>query len=191
MNIADLIFLSVGLATDAFSVAVCKGLSMRKINYRGAFITALFFGVFQAGMPLIGYFLGVYFADYINKFDHWIAFILLSFIGGKMIFDSCFGQDDDDTVSAEYRLDMKELLILSVATSIDALAVGIVFAVQGDSIFLSVSMIGIITFLLSFLGVIIGNRFGSKYEKKAQLAGGAVLVIIGLKLLLEGIGIIK
>ena len=164
---------------------------MRKINYRGAFITALFFGVFQAGMPLVGYFLGVYFADYINKFDHWIAFILLSFIGGKMIFDSCFGQDDDDTVSAEYRLDMKELLILSVATSIDALAVGIVFAVQGDSIFLSVSMIGIITFLLSFLGVIIGNRFGSKYEKKAQLAGGAVLVIIGLKLLLEGIGIIK
>lgn len=175
---------------DAFAVAICKGLNMTKINYRHGFIIALFFGFFQAIMPLLGWLLGTQLADYITAIDHWVAFFLLLFIGGKMVLDTFHGEDEESVCSDS--LDIKELFILSIATSIDALAVGITFALLPDTnIVLSVSLIGVITFALSFLGVIIGNKFGSKFEKKAQLAGGVILILIGLKILLEHLGIIS
>lgn len=186
MGIAELILVSLGLAMDAFSVSVCKGLSMKKINYKGAAVTALFFGVFQGIMPLIGYFFGSSFEQFISSFSHWIAFILLGFIGGKMIYEVIKG-GDEESVSSEYKLDIKELFILAIATSIDALAVGVIFAAQKTNLILSVSVIAGITFAVCLAGVIIGNRFGSKYEKKAELAGGIVLVIIGVKLLVDGL----
>lgn len=184
MGIAELLLLSVGLAMDAFSVSVCKGLSMKKIDYKGAAVTALFFGVFQGIMPLIGYFLGSRFERFISTYSHWIAFILLGFIGGKMIFEVIKGGDDEGSV-AEYKLDIKELFILAIATSIDALAVGVIFAAQKTNLLMSVSVIAGITFAVCLIGVIIGNRFGSKYEKKAELAGGGVLILIGVKLLID------
>lgn len=188
MSLLEIILLSVGLAMDAFSVAVCKGLSMKKIDYKGGAVTALFFGGFQALMPIIGYFLGNRFESYINAFSHWVGFVLLGFIGGKMIFEVFHSQDEEN--ANEYHLDIKELFVLAIATSIDALAVGIVFAAEKTNLILSVSMIGIITFILSFAGIIIGNKFGSKHEKKAELAGGTVLILIGLKILLQGLGVI-
>ncbi|MBQ8297583.1 MAG: manganese efflux pump [Ruminococcus sp.] len=187
MKLTEIILLSVSLAMDAFSVSVCKGLSMKKLDYRGGIATALSFGIFQALMPLIGYFLGSQFAEYITSFSHWVAFILLGFIGGKMIFEAVY---EEDEVTAAYKFDFKELMLLSIATSIDALAVGIVFATEKTNVALSVCLIGVITAVLSFVGVLIGNKFGSKYEKKAELAGGAILIIIGAKLLLEGLGVI-
>ena len=190
MTITELILLSLGLAMDAFSVSVCKGLSMKKIDYRGAVVTALFFGVFQGGMPLIGYFLGSRFEAFISRYSHWVAFILLGFIGGKMIYEVVFGKDDEEGDSKEYKFDIKELFILAIATSIDALAVGVVFAAQKTPVVSSVIVIGAITFVTSLIGVGIGNRFGSKYEKKAELVGGIVLVLIGVKLLLDGLGIL-
>lgn len=186
MSIAELILLSLGLAMDAFSVSVCKGLSMKKIDYKGAAATALFFGVFQGIMPLIGYFLGSRFEKFISTYSHWIAFILLGFIGGKMILEVIKGSDDEESI-LEYKLDIKELFILAVATSIDALAVGVIFAAQKTNLLVSVSVIGGITFAVCLIGVIIGNRFGSKYEKKAELAGGIVLILIGAKLLIDGL----
>ncbi|MBQ8348325.1 MAG: manganese efflux pump [Ruminococcus sp.] len=188
MGILELILLSVGLAMDAFSVSVCKGLNMKKLSLKNGAVIALFFGVFQAGMPLIGYFLGSRFADFISSFSHWVAFILLAVIGGKMVFEAVHGGDDDE--SGEFSLKIGELFILAVATSIDALAVGIVFVAAKVNLILSVSMIGIITFLLSFAGVIIGHKFGSRFEKKAEIAGGIILILIGLKLLLDGLGIL-
>lgn len=185
MNTAELLLLSLGLAMDAFSVSVCKGLSMKKIDYKGAFITALFFGAFQSLMPLIGYFLGSRFEKFISSYDHWVAFILLGFIGGKMIYEVYKG--DEKEMATEYRLDIKELIILAVATSIDALAVGVVFAAQKTALLYSVTVIGVVTFAVCFAGVIIGNRFGNKYEKKAELAGGVVLILIGIKLLIDGL----
>lgn len=193
MGFIELLFLSVGLAMDAFAVSICKGLNMTKINYRNAGIIALFFGVFQAGMPLIGYALGTRFAKYIESFDHWVAFGLLAFIGGQMIYEAVkCEEDDEDSDDDGDSLDIKQLFILAIATSIDALAVGITFALlDGMSIWFSVAMIGVVTFIISFFGVIIGNRFGNKYERKAELAGGVILVLIGLKILLEHMGIIN
>ena len=188
MGITELVLLSVGLAMDAFSVSVCKGLSMRKLNVKGGLITALFFGVFQAVMPLAGYFLGSRFAGYITSVSHWVAFILLGVIGGKMIFEAL--SENSEVESGDYRLDISELFLLAVATSIDALAVGVVFAAEEVRLMFSVVMIGVITFVLSFAGIVIGNRFGSRYEKKAEIAGGIILVLIGAKLLLEGLGIL-
>lgn len=184
MNTAELLLLSVGLSADAFSASVCEGLKMKKINRSGAFLTALFFGVFQALMPLAGYFLGRRFSDVTAKFDYWIAFILLGIIGIKMIIES-FGEES--TEDAVYRINIRELFLLAVATSIDAMAVGIVFSAQNSDIVLSVSVIGTVTFLLSLVGVTVGNRFGSRYGKKAGIVGGAVLIIIGVKLFTEGI----
>ena len=189
MGLAELILLSVSLAMDAFSVSVCKGLSMKRIDYRGGAATALSFGFFQAFMPVIGYFLGSRFEHYINSFSHWIAFILLGFIGGKMIYEA-FHDDEAEDSDNNYKFDFKELMLLSVATSIDALAVGIVFATEKVNLALSVTLIGVITAVISFAGVIIGNKFGSRYEQKAEIAGGAVLVLIGGKILLTGLGII-
>lgn len=189
MGIAEIILIALGLAMDAFSVSVCKGLGMKKINYGGAFVTALFFGIFQAVMPLIGWFLGSRFEEFISTYSHWIAFVLLGFIGGKMIFEVLKGGDEDGKIT-EYRLDFKELTVLAVATSIDALAVGVIFNAQSTNIFVTVGIIGIITFIVCLIGVAVGNRFGSKYEKKAELTGGIVLILIGVKLLLDGSGIL-
>ena len=188
MGIIGLILLSAGLAMDAFSVAVCKGLSMKKLSIRNGLIIASFFGVFQGAMPLIGYFLGSRFFGYINSVSHWVAFILLGVIGGKMIWEAF--HDEESEAEAEYKLAFCELTLLSVATSIDALAVGIVFAAAKVNLILSVIMIAAITFAISFAGVVIGNKFGSRFEKKAEIAGGAVLVLIGLKMLLDGLCII-
>ena len=188
MGIAELVVIAVGLAMDAFAVSVCKGLAMRKIDYKQTVLIAVFFGGFQALMPFFGWLLGRQFEKYITSFDHWIAFLLLAFIGGKMIYEAL--KKDEEAIENSARLDLKELVVLSVATSIDALAVGITFAFLKVNIALSVSLIGVITAVLSATGVFIGHKFGEKYKNKAELAGGAVLVLIGLKILLEHLGII-
>jgi len=185
MGFLELFLIGVGLSADAFAVAVCKGLSMRKINYRQSVVIALFFGGFQALMPLIGWGLGKQFEEYIVSIDHWIAFALLGYIGGKMIWDA-FREEESCPVS----FDLKELLIMAIATSIDALAVGITFAFLKVEIFQAITIIGCTTFALSLVGVFIGNRFGSRYKSKATLAGGVILILIGLKILLEHLGIL-
>ena len=190
MSIFELLILAVGLSMDAFAVAVCKGLSMDKITIKKVCIIGLWFGVFQAVMPLIGCFLGSTFESYITKYDHWIAFILLGFIGISMIKEA-FSKDEE---TADNSLSFKTMLILAVATSIDALAVGITFAFFIESIgylIFAVSAIGIMTFLLSALGVKIGNVFGDKYKLGAELAGGIILIFLGIKILLEHLGIIN
>lgn len=192
MGLIELILIALGLSMDAFAVAVCKGLNMRKINYNHALIIALFFGGFQALMPFIGWLVGTSFASFIDKYDHYVAFILLGFIGVKMIIDAVRGEEECKECRDGDRLDIKELFVLAVATSIDALAVGVTFALMPKlNVGWSVAIIGVITFLLSALGVVIGNRFGSKYQQKAELAGGIILVLIGVKFLLEGLGVIN
>lgn len=163
---------------------------MRKLNKKQTALIALFFGGFQAGMPLIGWLIGSKFAHYIESIDHWVTFILLAIIGGKMIKESF--EKDDECGCSETKLNLKELTALAVATSIDALAVGVAFALEYDrnTVFVAVALIGIVTALLSALGVFIGHKFGIKYKNKAELAGGLVLVLMGLKFLLEGLGII-
>lgn len=188
MSIIEIILVGVSLAMDAFAVSMCKGLSMPKINYKHALIIALFFGVFQAVMPLLGWLLGSAFEKYITTFDHWIAFGLLLILGTKALVDAIRDKDDDE--KKEYKLDFKELTALAVATSIDALAVGVTFAFLQVSLALSVSLIGVITFVLCLLGVIIGNKFGSKWKKPASIAGGVVLIFMGVKILLEHLGVI-
>ena len=186
----ELVVIAVGLAMDAFAVAVCKGLNMRKLDYKQTALIALFFGGFQAGMPLIGWFVGSRFAQYIESVDHWVTFILLAIIGGKMIVEAVKGEDECDC--CESKLNLKELTALAIATSIDALAVGVAFALEYDrnTVFVAVALIGIITAGLSAIGVFIGHKFGAKYKNKAEFAGGLVLVIMGIKFLLEGLGVI-
>ena len=186
MELFEIIAIGVGLAMDAFAVSICKGLSMKKINWKKAITIALYFGVFQALMPVLGYFLGSTFSSFVQSVDHWIAFILLAIIGGNMIKDST----DDEVEKRNDKVDVKTMLLLAIATSIDALAVGVTFAFFEVNLLLSISIIGIITFVLSFLGVIIGNKFGDKFQNRAELAGGIVLIIIGLKILLEHLGIL-
>lgn len=185
MNLIELFVLAVGLSMDAFAVSVCKGLSMGKIKGKHMCIAGIWFGGFQALMPLIGYFLGSFFSDMITRYDHWIAFILLVFIGGQMIRES-FGKEEcvDNSMSA------KAMFLLAVATSIDALAVGVTFAFLKVDIVPAVSFIGIITFIFSAAGVKIGSIFGAKYKSGAELCGGIILILIGLKILLEGVGIL-
>lgn len=187
----ELLIIAIGLAMDAFAVAVCKGLNMRKLDLKQTGLIALFFGGFQAGMPLIGWFIGSKFAQYIESVDHWVAFILLAIIGGKMIWES-FEKEEVDCGCEEAKLNLKELTALAIATSIDALAVGVAFALTYDrnTVFVAVALIGIVTALLSSVGVFIGHKFGVKYKNKAEFAGGLVLVLMGLKFLLEGLGII-
>lgn len=189
MGTIELILLSVGLAMDAFAVAICKGLNMRKMNYKNALILALFFGGFQALMPAIGYLLGKQFEKYITSIDHWIAFILLSIIGIQMIAES-FKKDEEKEEDAD-KLNLKEYFMLAIATSIDALAVGISLAFLSVSLVKSVSFIGIITFVISFFGVFIGNKFGARFKSKAEFAGGAILILIALKILLGHLGVIN
>ncbi|MGN1138695.1 MAG: manganese efflux pump MntP family protein [Ruminococcus sp.] len=187
------VLLGVGLAMDAFAVSVSKGLSMTKVKKKSALLIALFFGGFQALMPFAGFLLGIGFQQYIESVDHWIAFALLAFIGGKMIYESFKSESDDDTV-IDKPLKISELVLMAFATSIDALAVGVTFAFLGYNILqagCSVSIIGIVTFIISLAGVYIGNFFGSKYKNKAEFAGGLILVLIGAKILLEGLGVIN
>jgi len=186
MELFEIIAIGIGLAMDAFAVSICKGLSMKKIDWKKAIIIALYFGIFQALMPILGYFLGSTFSSFVQSVDHWIAFILLAIIGGNMIKDST----DDEVEKRNDKVDVKTMLLLAIATSIDALAVGVTFAFFEVNLLLSISIIGIITFVLSFLGVIIGNKFGDKFQNRAELAGGIVLIIIGLKILLEHLGIL-
>lgn len=187
----ELFVIGVGLSMDAFAVAVCKGLGMKMVNWRHAFVIALMFGGFQGLMPLIGWALGSQLTSLIEPVDHWIAFIVLVFIGGKMLWDAFRGDDGCETCGcAEEKLDMRELLMMAVATSIDALAVGVTFAFLGVNVMAAVVVIGVTTFALSFVGVVVGNRFGARFEKPATVAGGVVLVLIGLKILLEHLGVI-
>lgn len=185
MGILEMLLIGVGLAMDAFAVSVCKGLGMRKINYKHAFITALFFGGFQAFMPFIGWLLGTQFEKYITAVDHWIAFLLLLFIGGKMIFEVIKERNSDEAETANEKFSYKQLVAESIATSIDALAVGITFAFLNTGIVLPVAIIGIVTFVIAFSGVVIGNRFGARFKGKAELAGGVILILIGIKILAE------
>ena len=185
MSILDLFILAVGLSMDAFAVSVCKGLSLGKIKPKHMCIAGAWFGGFQALMPLIGYFLGRFFAEMIEKYDHWVAFVLLAIIGGNMIKESF---DKDEKVDSS--MDVKSMLLLAIATSIDALAVGVTFAFLQVQIVPAASFIGVITFIFSAVGVKIGSLFGTKYKSKAELFGGIVLVLIGIKILLEGIGVL-
>ncbi len=185
MGIVELLLTAIGLSMDAFAVSVCKGLGMRKMRYDQALVIGLYFGVFQALMPLLGWLLGTSFSRYIQAFDHWIAFVLLVFIGGKMLWDVFHEKEESAAEKSDARLDHKELFMLAIATSIDALAVGIAFACLDVQIWSSVSIIGCVTLVLSFCGVWIGNRFGNRFEKKAEIAGGVVLLLIGVKILLD------
>lgn len=184
MGIIELLLIGVGLSMDAFAVSVCKGLNMRKVNKLHCFVIALFFGGFQAIMPLIGWMLGRQFEQYITAVDHWIAFVLLAFLGIKMILDTC-KVEEEEICKTESSLNLKELFVMAVATSIDALAVGITFAFLKVNIVLAISIIGCTTFVLCIGGVFVGNIFGSRYKNKAEIAGGVILVLIGVKILVE------
>ncbi|MCH3916868.1 MAG: manganese efflux pump MntP family protein [Spirochaetia bacterium] len=188
MGTTELILIAIGLSMDAFATSICKGLCMKKINYGQTFIIALFFGGFQALMPLLGWFLGSRLQSIISTYDHWVVFALLSFIGIRMIRES-LAKDKEENCTV--RLDLKELLMLAIATSIDALAVGIGLALlPGMDITRAILVIGFITFAISFVGVMIGNRFGTRFKNKAETAGGILLVLIGLKILLQHLGFI-
>lgn len=187
----ELLLIGVGLAMDAFAVSVCKGLAMRKVNKKQAVVIALFFGGFQALMPFVGWMLGSQFEEYIVTIDHWIAFVLLGFIGGKMIVESRKSEDEEIEIrKMDAPLDYKELVVLAIATSIDALAVGITFAFLQYPIVEAISIIGVTTFVICIIGVYVGNFFGSKYKNKAEFAGGLILLLIGLRILLSHLGII-
>ena len=190
MRTYELILLAAALSMDACAVSICKGLSMRRINYLHTLVISLSFGFFQALMPTIGWFLGTRFESYIVNFDHWIAFALLAFLGAKMLYET-FTDSDECCEKKESLLDLKEVFVLSVATSIDALAAGITFACVREPILKPVMLIGLLTFGFCFLGVIVGNKFGAKYKSKAEIAGGVVLILIGAKILLEHLGIIN
>lgn len=193
MGFLELLLIGVGLSMDAFAVAVCQGLCMPKLNLRYAAVIALFFGGFQALMPFVGWIFGKQFESYITRFDHWIAFFLLAFLGSKMIWDVTAGKQNNEMENAStqsIRLDLKELFLLAVATSIDALAVGISFAFLQVQILYAITIIGCTTFVLSAVGVLAGHTFGSRYADRAALAGGGILILIGLKILLEHLGIL-
>ena len=185
MSILELCIISIGLAMDAFAVAICKGLSVKKLNFKHMLIVGGYFGVFQGLMPVIGYLLSVGFESYIVAIDHWVAFILLGLNGANMIKESLGDEEKmDDSFT------FKAMLPLAIATSIDALAVGVTFAFLNVNIILAVSLIGIITFVLSMIGTKIGNVFGEKFKNKAELIGGIILILMGLKILLEHLNIL-
>ena len=184
MGLLELFLIAVGLSMDAFAVSVCKGLAMPKCTFKKAAIVGLWFGGFQALMPAIGYILGAQFQEAIASIDHWIAFVLLALIGGNMIHEAL----DNDEEEADASLDVKTMFLLAVATSIDALAIGITFAFLKVNIIPAVCFIGIVTFIISFAGVKIGNVFGARYKNKAEIVGGVILILLGLKILLEHLG---
>lgn len=189
MGIFELFVLAVGLSMDAFAVSVCKGLATKQVKIKHMAIAGAWFGIFQALMPTIGFLLGSAFEKYINRIDHWVAFILLAIIGGNMIRESL--SDEDEKVNSSFGF--KTMFVMAVATSIDALASGIAFAALniGKNIIYAVLFIGVITFILSAIGVKIGSIAGAKYKNKAELTGGCILVLLGLKILLEHLGVIS
>lgn len=188
MGNLELMILAVGLAMDAFAVSICKGLAMKKITVGKAAVVGMWFGGFQMLMPLIGYILGIRFREYITAIDHWIAFLLLVVIGGNMVREAWTGDEEE----ADDSLAFKTMFLLAVATSIDALAVGITFAFLKDTnIIMAVSSIGIVTFLISAAGVKIGNVFGCRFRSKAELAGGIILIVLGVKILMEHLGFLN
>lgn len=187
MGFVEILLIGIGLSMDAFSVSICKGLTTKKFSLKMAMICGLWFGGFQALMPLVGYFLGVQFENLIASFDHWIAFGLLALIGINMIREAVSKKEEENDSGA---LDARTMFLLAVATSIDALAVGVSFAALNENIWRAIVIIGLTTFFFSAVGVKIGNVFGSKYEKKAAISGGIILILIGLKILLEHLGIL-
>lgn len=186
MGFIELLLIAVGLSMDAFAVSVCKGLSVKKVGVKHAALAGLYFGGFQFLMPVIGYLLGFRFESVIESIDHWVAFVLLAFIGGNMIKES-FGKAEE--LNDDFGV--KTMLLMAIATSIDALAVGITFAFLEVQILPAAGLIGVTTFLLSFVGIYIGNAFGTRYKSRAELAGGIILVVIGVKILLEHLGVIS
>lgn len=187
MGLIELFLIAVGLSMDAFAVSVCKGLAMPKCTFKKVAIVGLWFGGFQALMPAIGYILGAQFQEAIASIDHWIAFVLLALIGGNMIHEAL----DNDEEEADASLNVKTMFLLAVATSIDALAIGITFAFLKVNIIPAVCFIGIVTFIISFAGVKIGNVFGARYKNKAEIVGGIILILLGLKILLEHLGFLE
>lgn len=189
MSLMEVFLIGIGLSMDAFAVAICKGLAMQKVNYKHTVLIAAYFGFFQAMMPTIGWILGSQFARYVTAFAPWIAFILLALIGGNMIRESF---SDEEEGECKGSISHKELLLLAIATSIDALAVGVSFSMLelAVSIWSAVVLIGCTTFVISFAGVFIGNIFGARYKSRAEFVGGAILILIGLKILLEHFGIL-
>ena len=185
MTICEIILTGIGLSMDAFAVSLVRGLSMKKFDVKQAVIVAFTFGAFQAIMPLIGWLLGSSFRKYIVNFDHWVAFGLLVIIGGKMIFDAVKG--DDDEIKS---FDVKNLLIMAVATSIDALAVGVSLSFLDVNLASAVTIIGVVTFIICMIGVGIGHLVGSKFRKRSAIIGGVVLIAIGTKILLEHLGVL-
>ena len=187
MDIWTLLILAIGVSMDAFAVSICKGLSMKQIKFKYMLIVGLWFGGFQALMPLIGYFLGIQFETYITAYDHWIAFILLALIGGNMIKEALSNEEE----TADASLAVKIMLILAIATSIDALAVGVTFAFLETPILSAVSLIGVTTFCISVAGVAVGCWFGARYKQRAEITGGVILVLLGCKILLEHLGLLS
>ncbi len=190
MGIGELFVLAVGVSMDAFAVSICKGLAVKKAGLRQCATCGVWFGGFQALMPLIGFFLGALFYDAISRFDHWVAFGLLALIGGNMLREAFFS-DDCEECGENADMGFKTMLVMAVATSIDALAVGISLAMAGNvNIWAAIAFIGVVTCLFSAVGVKIGNVFGSRFEKKAEIAGGVILILLGLKILLEHLGVL-
>lgn len=187
MSILEILLIAVGLSMDAFAVSVCKGLSVKKLQIKHMLLVGIYFGGFQALMPFIGYFLGSQFKGVIESLDHWIAFGLLLLIGGNMIREAVFEQDDD---SENDSFAVKAMIGLAVATSIDALAVGVTFAFLSVNIWIAISLIGCTTFILSVIAIKIGNVFGNKFKNKAEMIGGAILILIGIKIVFEHLGFI-
>ena len=192
MGIIEMFMLAIGLSMDAFAVSICKGLCMKKATLKSQAICGAWFGGFQGLMPLIGFFMGTLFAESIQAFDHWVAFGLLALIGANMLKEAFSAETVDSCdIDGEADLSFKSMFVMAVATSIDALAVGISLAMAGDvNIWIAVAFIGIITFLLSAVGVKVGHAFGSRFEKKAQFCGGVILILLGLKILLEHLGVL-
>lgn len=190
MSFMELVLIAVGLSMDAFAVAICKGLSVQKLGWKHYLTVGVWFGGFQALMPTLGYLLGTTFERYITSVDHWVAFVLLCLIGGGMLKEGLAKEEEEKEERAGF--DFKSMLLLAVATSIDALAVGITFALLPDvNIFSAVGLIGTITFCLSAVGLRVGNIFGLKYKSKAEVVGGVILILIGVKILLEHLGVVN
>ena len=190
MTFIEILLIGVGLSMDAFAVALSKGLSMRKLNMKAGILIAVFFGFFQAFMPFVGWLVCRNFEKYITRVDHWIVFVLLGFIGIKMIVDAIKESKKEEKEEKDGQIRIGELFLLAIATSIDALAVGISFAFLNINIWSSITIIGITTLILSFIGVLIGCKFGARFQTKAQIAGGIILILVGVKILLEHLGVI-
>ena len=192
MGFVDIFLIGIALSMDAFAVSICKGLSVKKVSAKHVLTVGVYFGGFQALMPLLGWVLGSQFSGYIQQYDHWVAFILLLLIGGNMIREALSGEEDEaeDTATGG-RLDHKKLFLMAIATSIDALAVGVTFAFLETPILSAVSLIGVTTFCISVAGVAVGCWFGARYKQRAEITGGVILVLLGCKILLEHLGLLS